>query len=161
VENQKFISKGSKKNSLTTSKLDNDIENDNENSILLMPNLTRNFDSSKINFFMDETAAVEETKSMREANRFTTILSRKKDSLIESADYRSLRYKRNRKAARMLGLLVATFSFCWLPFAIGYPLSQFYPGIVPNYATIVIWWLGYLNSTINPFLYVYSNKNIR
>lgn len=32
---------------------------------------------------------------------------------------------------------------------------------MPNYVTLVIWWMGYMNSAINPFLYVYSNKNIR
>lgn len=78
-----------------------------------------------------------------------------------SPDYQSLRLKRNQKAARMLGFLVAAFSICWLPFTIFYPLGQFYPNLLPDYAMIFVWWLGYVNSTINPFLYVYSNKNIR
>ena len=95
----------------------------------------------------------------------TTTSMKKKDSahmkLYESSNYQNLRLKRNRKAARMLGILVAAFSICWLPFTIYYPLSQFYPNLLPQSATIVIWWMGYLNSTINPFLYVYSNKNIR
>lgn len=95
----------------------------------------------------------------------TTFSSKKKDSahfgIYENANYQTLRLKRNRKAARMLGILVAAFSICWLPFTILYPLSQFYPDLLPSYVTIVIWWMGYLNSTINPFLYVYSNKNIR
>ena len=81
--------------------------------------------------------------------------------IYENSSYQNLRLKRNRKAARMLGILVAAFSICWLPFTIYYPLSQFYPNLLPHGANIVIWWMGYLNSTINPFLYVYSNKNIR
>ena len=79
----------------------------------------------------------------------------------ESFNYQSLRIKRNRKAARMLGILVAAFTVCWLPFCTIYPLSQFFPELLPGYVTAFIWWLGYLNSAINPFLYVYSNRNIR
>ena len=87
----------------------------------------------------------------------------KKDtvSLFENTTYNNLRLKRNRKAARMLGLLVTAFLICWFPFSVCYPLGQFYPNAAPNYLTIIIWWMGYLNSTINPFLYVYSNKTIR
>ena len=79
----------------------------------------------------------------------------------ENNDYRYMRLKRNRKAARMLGLLVAAFLICWLPYIVFFPISHFYPQLIPNYLNLFIWWLGYLNSTINPFLYVYSNKNIR
>jgi hypothetical protein len=169
-----------KKNSLAD--LDFDMMmSDNENNNNSMLAGSKNFDASKVNYFMDEgvlvtAAATAGAAATANANvddqaaargspsnphRFSASLSKKKDSMLDANDFKGLRYKRNRKAARMLGLLVAAFSFCWLPFAIGYPLSQFFPNLLPSQANLVIWWLGYINSTINPFLYVYSNKNIR
>ncbi|CAF0834203.1 unnamed protein product [Brachionus calyciflorus] len=99
----------------------------------------------------------------RKEKHYSTSSSSKKNSLgaYENSNYQNMRLKRNRKAARMLGLLVASFSICWLPFTIVYPLCQFYPNLLPGWLTAISWWMGYLNSTINPFLYVYSNKNIR
>lgn len=87
--------------------------------------------------------------------------SMKHNSFHEVSNYQNLRLKRNRKAARMLGLLVASFTICWLPYTIVYPFCQFYKTVLPNWFVSIVWWMGYLNSTINPFLYVYSNKNIR
>ena len=49
--------------------------------------------------------------------------------VAESAAWQKARLKRNRKAARMLGLLVAAFSVCWLPYCVSFPLSQFLPDL--------------------------------
>ena len=92
---------------------------------------------------------------------YTQSFLEQKTENFDSLNYQKLRVKRNRKAARMLGILVAAFTICWLPFTIIYPLSQFYPNLLPDYVHAIIWWLGYLHSAITPFLYVYSNKIIR
>ncbi len=109
--------------------------------------------------FLDKNSQVEYIRKCSIGSKRKEVMNG--SIFAENSDYQNLRMKRNRKAARMLGFLVAAFSICWLPFTIFYPLSQFYPDLLPDYAQIIIWWMGYSNSTINPFLYVYSNKNIR
>lgn len=153
-----------KRTSSSTSNNRHDLDLDfmseaNENSILINQNNTSSTRTSKINYLPNNElhdATVPNLSAFAGSS-----VNKKKDSLIDSTDYRALRIKRNRKAARMLGLLVAMFSVCWLPFVIGYPLNYFQPGLFSTEVNLIIWWLGYLNSTINPFLYVYSNKNIR
>ncbi|CAF0888790.1 unnamed protein product [Adineta steineri] len=73
------------------------------------------------------------------------------------------RLRRNQKASRMLGILLAVFLICWLPFTISYPTMMFFPQFTefaPQFESI-IFWLGYVNSLLNPFLYVYSSRNFR
>ncbi|CAF0724991.1 unnamed protein product [Adineta steineri] len=71
------------------------------------------------------------------------------------------RLRRNQKASRMLGILLAVFLICWLPFIISYPTMIFYPNKFPNSLQIIIFWFGYINSLLNPFLYVYSSRSFR
>ncbi|CAF3311787.1 unnamed protein product [Rotaria socialis] len=69
--------------------------------------------------------------------------------------------RRNQKASRMLGILLAVFLICWLPFTIFYPTSIFYPKKFSSGLESITFWFGYANSLLNPFLYVYSSRNFR
>jgi hypothetical protein len=60
-----------------------------------------------------------------------------------------------------LGILLAVFLICWLPFTISYPTMIFYPSKFPPQLESLIFWFGYINSLFNPFLYVYSSRNFR
>ena len=135
----------------------------NNNQNFTCNNMNNNYEANnELDFGPEVILTLPENNSVEKNNRATSTNNvKKKESLFEYNGYQNIRQKRNRKAARMLGLLVAAFSVCWLPYTIFYPLCQFYPDLIPAYGTIIIWWMGYLNSTINPFLYVYSNKNIR
>ncbi|CAF1051721.1 unnamed protein product [Adineta ricciae] len=68
------------------------------------------------------------------------------------------RLRRNQKASRMLGILLAVFLICWLPFIISYPIMLLYPKKFSVELECIIFWLGYVNSLLNPFLYVYRLK---
>lgn len=71
--------------------------------------------------------------------------------------------KRERKAARTLGIITGTFVVCWLPFfmlAIIMPLCKdacHYPDILLS----IIGWLGYCNSLLNPLIYTIFNPDFR
>ena len=70
--------------------------------------------------------------------------------------------KRERKAARVLGIITGAFVACWLPFfflALTGPLCtscQF-----PFELFSVFLWLGYFNSLLNPIIYTTFNPSFR
>lgn len=70
--------------------------------------------------------------------------------------------KTERKAAKVLGIVSATFVICWLPF---FSLNLTY-GIcsscrVNKIIAKLCLWLGYLSSTVNPIIYTVFNHTFR
>lgn len=71
--------------------------------------------------------------------------------------------KREHKAARTLGLIMGAFVMCWLPFFTWYLTTNLCgrgcncpPGLVTT-----VFWIGYFNSTLNPFIYAYVRADFR
>ena len=71
--------------------------------------------------------------------------------------------KRERKAARTLGIITGSFIFCWLPFFILAIVRPFcgdnchYPWLLMS----IIGWMGYFNSLLNPVIYTIFNPDFR
>uniref|UniRef100_A0A8C4RGC1 G-protein coupled receptors family 1 profile domain-containing protein n=1 Tax=Erpetoichthys calabaricus TaxID=27687 RepID=A0A8C4RGC1_ERPCA len=63
--------------------------------------------------------------------------------------------KRERKAARTLGITIGVFLFCWTPFFICLVSDPFSNYSAPPVMVDVLVWLGYLNSTFNPFIHAF------
>ncbi|XP_034841005.1 alpha-1A adrenergic receptor-like isoform X2 [Maniola hyperantus] len=68
--------------------------------------------------------------------------------------------QRQRRATRMIVMLMGLFFLCWTPYFIILPLDSLYD-IVSDDAWQWCTWLGYINSALNPFVYAVSSPSVR
>ena len=73
----------------------------------------------------------------------------------------SYQYQQTLRSIRTLGLLLIAFLFCWLPFCFMWPVQALCSSCVPLQLYEYSYWMAYVNSLLNPFLYVLSNKDFR
>ncbi|XP_040201166.1 alpha-1B adrenergic receptor [Rana temporaria] len=79
-----------------------------------------------------------------------------------SLSVRLLKFSREKKAAKTLGIVVGLFILCWLPFFTSLPLGSIFKQLEPpETVQKVIFWLGYFNSCINPVIYPCSSKEFK
>lgn len=70
-------------------------------------------------------------------------------------------WNQQEKAFRQLFAIVFGFACCFLPYFIIYMVVAFCGSCVSERVVTATVWLGYVNSTMNPFLYALSNKHFR
>jgi len=71
------------------------------------------------------------------------------------------RADRERKSFVTLSYIVIEYVVCWLPFHVVYEVTVVRPEFISQDLFTVTFWLAYLNSTINPFLYAFSSADLR
>ncbi|CAH0554633.1 unnamed protein product [Brassicogethes aeneus] len=73
-----------------------------------------------------------------------------------------IKMKREHKAARTLGIIMGIFMLCWLPFFIWYDTVSLCSSCEsPDVVVTIVFWIGYFNSTLNPLIYAYFNRDFR
>ncbi|KAM8939738.1 LOW QUALITY PROTEIN: D(4) dopamine receptor [Pelodytes ibericus] len=69
---------------------------------------------------------------------------------------------RERKAMRVLPVVVGAFLFCWTPFfAVHITRAVCTSCEIPEWLTSIVTWLGYVNSALNPVIYTIFNTEFR
>ncbi|KAL0979425.1 hypothetical protein UPYG_G00184910 [Umbra pygmaea] len=60
------------------------------------------------------------------------------------------------KALKTLGIIMGTFTLCWLPFFVANIINVFDRNMLPGNIFRLLNWLGYINSGLNPIIYCRS-----
>ncbi|XP_050522286.1 5-hydroxytryptamine receptor 1-like [Daktulosphaira vitifoliae] len=70
---------------------------------------------------------------------------------------------KERKASTTLGIIMSTFTVCWLPFFVLALVRPFLsdPSSIPSSLSSLFLWLGYANSLLNPVIYATLNRDFR
>ncbi|KAG8429949.1 hypothetical protein GDO86_018780 [Hymenochirus boettgeri] len=63
---------------------------------------------------------------------------------------------KEQKALKTLGIIMGTFTLCWLPFFLANVVNVFYRNLIPDKLFFFLNWLGYVNSAFNPIIYCRS-----
>ena len=74
---------------------------------------------------------------------------------------RKLARARERRATVVLGIIMATFISCWLPFFSTYLVSSLTGVHVHSKVFAIFFWIGYCNSALNPIIYTIFNRDFR
>ncbi|KZS07971.1 Sphingosine 1-phosphate receptor 3-like protein [Daphnia magna] len=87
------------------------------------------------------------------------VVVREKDPARER---RRISRQREKRATLILGLIMGAFIACWLPFFFLYLLAPVCPSCnIQPWGFAFAFWLGYINSALNPVIYTIFNKDFR
>ncbi|WAR04929.1 ADA2C-like protein [Mya arenaria] len=68
---------------------------------------------------------------------------------------------RERRIFITLTYVLSSYLICWFPFYIAFDMYAWAPDLVPAEMYTFFFWVTYVNSTLNPFIYAYTSKEFR
>lgn len=68
---------------------------------------------------------------------------------------------KRRKAFITLSYIVLAYMVCWVPFHFVFDVSLANPEIIPEDLYTAAFWMTYVNSGLNPFMYAFSSSDFR
>jgi len=71
------------------------------------------------------------------------------------------RSSKQKKAFITLSYIVVAYMVCWVPFHFVFDVSLANPEIVPEDLYTAAFWMTYVNSGLNPFMYAFSSADFR
>ncbi|XP_033746406.1 beta-3 adrenergic receptor-like [Pecten maximus] len=96
-------------------------------------------------------------KPKKRHRSFISRHSRKRKQRKEEAKYE----RHERRVFTTLTYILAGYVICWLPFHIVFDVRAAKPEAISSIVYNLAFWLSYLNSMINPFLYNFSSSDFR
>lgn len=108
-------------------------------------------------------AAAATAANNNKAAELQPALPKKEKARDPEKEKRRIARKKEKRATLILGLIMGSFIACWLPFFFFlYILVPMCPKcIIPEAAFSLAFWLGYMNSALNPAIYTIFNKDFR
>lgn len=128
-------------------------ENSNENLNEKLADSSANKENANSNANSNNNSIIK--KSFSTSNKLNEKAAYSQDQKIPS---RKVFMNKQEKAFKQLAAIVIGFTICFLPYFIVFLIVAICEDCISDEVFTASVWLGYLNSTINPFLYALSNK---
>lgn len=109
------------------------------------------------------TAAAAKAKELAAKTELEPAIPKAPKPRDPEKEKRRIARKKEKRATLILGLIMGSFIACWLPFFFLYILVPACSNHckIPDSAFAIAFWLGYMNSALNPAIYTIFNKDFR
>jgi hypothetical protein len=135
----------------------------------------RNQNTSAINYAHVETEDIPSVSNIRQNDNHLHVSALENDNSTKMETSSSGRNIGNQSNQKMtvsratkdakvfitLTYIIVGYVICWVPFHVVYDVTAIRPDLVSNAMYTFAFWLTYINSTLNPFLYNFGSSEFR